>query len=456
MRKVFVIGLDSAPPQIVFDKKNELPHLKYLIENGTSARLRSTDPPITIPAWPSMVTSKNPGKMGLYGFRHRKPGTYNEMYFTMSNNISEPTVWDILADKDIPSCLVGIPPSYPPKPINGNLISCFMTPDAERDYTYPASLKDEIERKFGKYKFDVTFRTEDRDILLKDLYDMTEQHFKIIKYLIQRKKWQFFMFMEIGVDRVHHAFWKYFDEQHHLYQAGNKYENVIIDYYKFIDEKIGEILELLDGDTIVFVVSDHGVKAMKGAFCINQWLQDKGYLTIKKTPSAETDLEKAEIDWPKTKVWAWGGYYARVFLNIKGREPEGTIYPFRYEAWRNKLKKEICRIKGPNGEEWNTRACKPERLYPEANGDKPDLMVYFDDLSWRSAGTIGHKSMYLSKNDKGPDDSMHDWYGIFIMYDPKNRDKKWLDKIDILDFAPTILNIMGSDVPTDMEGRSII
>ncbi len=264
------------------------------------------------------------------------------------------------------------------------------------------------------------------------------------------------MFVEIGMDRLHHAFWKYFDKQHHLYQSGNRYENVIMDYYKFIDKKIGEILELLDDDTIVFVVSDHGAKAMKGAFCINQWLADKGYLAIKKTSLAGCNLDAAEIDWSKTKVWAWGGYYARIFLNVKGREPYGSMYPFRYEAWRNKLKKELCKIKGPNGEDWDTKAYKPEELYHEANGDKPDLMVYFDDLSWRSAGTIGHNSMYLSRNDKGPDDSMHDWYGVFIMYDPKNRNRRWLDKINILDFAPTILDTMEIDVPDDMEGKTVL
>ena len=113
MKKVFVIGLDCVPPRIIFDRKEELPHLKYLIENGTSANLRSTDPPITIPAWLSMVTGKTPGKLGLYGFRHRKPGTYNDMYFSMSDRINEPTIWDILGDKDIHSCLVGVPPSYP-------------------------------------------------------------------------------------------------------------------------------------------------------------------------------------------------------------------------------------------------------------------------------------------------------------------------------------------------------
>lgn len=455
MRKIFVIGLDSAPPQIVFDRKDELPHIKYLIENGTSGFFRTTDPPITIPAWLSMVTGKDPGKMGLYGFRYRKPGTYNDMYFATSDIVKEPAIWDILKEKNMPSCLISIPPSYPPRPVNGNLISCFMTPGDDSDYTYPASLKDEIEKKFGKYKFDVTFRTEDRDKLLKELYDMTKQHFQAIKYLMQNKIWQFFMFVEIGIDRIHHAFWKYFDKQHHAYEPGNKYENAIMDYYKFIDKEIGDILESLDDNTVVFVVSDHGTKAMKGAFCINQWLKSKGYLCINKKYPVGTDLEKAEIDWSKTKVWAWGGYYARVFFNIKGREPKGAIPSSRYKSWRNRLKEEFTRIKGPNGEKWDTKVYKPEELYSESNGDKPDLIVYFDDLSWRAAGTIGHHSMYLSQNDKGPDDSVHDWYGIFIMYDPKNKNKKWLDKIDILDFAPTVLDIMDSKIPKDMEGRSV-
>lgn len=456
MKRAFVIGLDCAPPSIVFDRRKEFPSLNRLISEGCWGKFRSCHPPITTPAWMAMATSRTAGDMGVYGFRQRKGNSYKETELTFSDKITTPAIWDIIAEKDMPSCLVSVPPSYPPKKINGNLISCFMTPDADREYTYPSSLKQEIESRFGKYIFDVVFRTEDRDKLLKDLYDMTRQHFEVISYLVQNKPWRFFMFVEIAVDRINHAFWKFHDNSHHFYTPGNKYENVIMGYYKFLDDNIGKLLKLLDEDTVVFVTSDHGTKAMKGAFCINQWLIEKGYLVVKSQPEPGTDLEKADIDWQGTKAWAWGGYYARIFLNLKGREEKGNIPRFRYNAWQEKLKREICEIKGPGGERWNTRAYRPEELFPNPKGDPADLIVYLDDLSWRSAGTLGHKSIYLPENDKGPDDAVHDWDGIYIMYDPKKKAGKDLGTVSIYDFAPTVLDILGVEVPKEMEGRSML
>jgi predicted AlkP superfamily phosphohydrolase/phosphomutase len=455
-RKVLVIGLDAAAPELVFERfYDSLPCLRRLMENGIYARLSSTHPPITIPAWMVMVTGKSMGKLGLYGFRHRKPGTYNDIWIAHSLAVKEKTVWDILGEHEKKVIVMGVPPSYPPKPVNGCLISCFLTPTAEKAYTYPKELKKEIEALAGGYLFDVEFRTDRKEALLKQLYEMTEKRFKVIHYLITRKPWDFFMFVEIGLDRVQHAFWKFFDKEHHLYQPNNKYEDVIKEYYRFLDAKVAELLKLVDEDTVVMVVSDHGAKRMKGAFCINEWLIKKGYLTLKKKPDKVVSLEEVEVDWSKTTAWGWGGYHARIFFNIKGREPQGIIDPENFEDVRKQLIEDITAIRGPKGEKWNTKVYTPEELYPKGRGDYPDLTVYFDDLFWRSAGTIGHNRLYLPENDKGPDDAVHSHYGIFIFYDPKRKFGKRMSDVSILNVAPTILKIMGVPVPSDMEGHAI-
>ena len=66
------------------------------------------------------------------------------------------------------------------------------------------------------------------------------------------------MMVEMGTDRIQHAFWGFFDNRHSMYLPGNKYENVIFDYYKYVDEEIGKTLALLGEDTTVLIVSDHG------------------------------------------------------------------------------------------------------------------------------------------------------------------------------------------------------
>jgi Uncharacterized conserved protein len=454
MRKALIIGLDSAPAEIVFDRRKEFPNLNRLLENGSYGTMRSSDPPITIPAWMVMSTGKDAGRLGLYGFRHRTGPAYDKMWIATAQSINEPAIWDIIGQAGGQSVLVSVPPSYPPRPLAGNRIGCFITPGADKDYTYPKELKAEIEEKFGPYLFDVPFRIENRAEILKEIYRMTEKRFEVIQYLMRAKPWNLFMFVEIGVDRVQHAFWKFFDKTHHLYEAGNEFEAVIVDYYKFVDEKIGALLKEAGDDTVVLAVSDHGAKRMKGAFCINEWLIAEGDLVLGAVPARGASIEKTPIDWAKTKAWGWGGYYARVFLNVEGREPQGIIKPADYEKEREALAERLRGIRGPNGEKWATQIIKPNEYYDDARGDYPDLMVYFDDLYWRSAGTLGWGTMYLAENDTGPDDAVHAQHGMYIFYDPQAKVSARKD-IDITDIAPTVLKALGLPVPADMKGRSL-
>ena len=453
--KVLIIGLDCATPQIVFDHKDELPVLKGFMEKGLHGILRSCDPPITIPAWMVMTTGKDPGKLGLYGFCHRKGDSYDQMWIANSKAVHEKRLWDIIGEQGGKSCLVSVPPSYPVYPVEGNLISCFITPPGkEKESTFPPSLHQEIEERFGSYIFDVVFRTDDRAKILEGVYKMTDKRFEVMDWLIRTKPWNLFMFVEIGVDRVHHAFWKYMDREHHLYEPGNPFENFILEYYKHVDGKIGELLKNVDDDTTVLVVSDHGAKRMKGAFCINEWLIDQGDLVVKERPNKVVSVDDLAIDWSKTKAWAWGGYYARVFLNVEGREPKGVIKPEDYEKERDALAERLRALRGPNGERWETKVIKPQEHYEELNGEYPDLMVYFDDLYWRSAGTLGHGTMFLSENDTGPDDAVHAKEGIYILADPHGAGKGRKDA-SIIDIAPTVLERLGIQVPGDMKGKSI-
>lgn len=457
-KKLLIIGLDSMPAGL-FDHLDGLPTIEKMVKNGFSSTLESCDPPITIPAWMVMMTGRTPGELGIYGFRHRKGPTYTDGWIATSKTVKEKRLWEYLSEQGFRSSLVGVPPSYPPYPVNGNLVSCFITPTSKNEYTYPQELRQEVEAVAGgNYLFDVVFRTDDRDTILKSLYDMTEKRFSVIKHLMKKDPWNLLMFVEIGVDRIHHAFWKFHDTTHPKFIPGNKYVNAIRDYYKFVDRKIGELLDLVDDETYVLIVSDHGTAGMKGCVCINEWMLKEGYLSIKNYPDKQTDIEKAEVDWSKTIAWGWGGYYARIFLNVKGREPNGVIEQVNYEKVREELKQKLLNLKGPNGEHFKNKVFTPEELYgSKAIGDKPDLMVYFDDLYWRSAGTIGHHSLYLDENDTGPDDSVH-WYdGIFILYNKKSSKGRKIDRMTIYDVTPTILDRMGmkEKIPTDMRGKVI-
>ena len=159
-RKVLVIGLDCANPELVFDKlANVMPNLTRLREEGVFGRMRSSDPPITCPAWAVMGTGQSPGQLGIYGFRHRKGYSYTEFSIATSLDVKEPAVWDILSKRDKYVCIVGVPPSYPPPRVKGIAISGFLAPSTESQYTSPPDLKEELE-ELGGYLLDVKgFRT---------------------------------------------------------------------------------------------------------------------------------------------------------------------------------------------------------------------------------------------------------------------------------------------------------
>jgi len=459
MKKLLIFGLDCATPELVFEKWfDSLPNIKKLAQSGVYGKLKSTIPPITVPAWTSMMTSQDPGMLGFYGFRNRKSYDYEDLYFANANYLKAKTVWNHLSRNRLKSLVMGVPQTYPPKPLNGAMVACFLTPNKDVQYTYPNELKYELDKAAdGNYIIDVEdFRTNEKEKLLEAIYLMTKRRFKAFRYLYQKDSYDFAIIVEMGIDRIHHGFWRFFDKNHRLYEPGNPYENVIFDYYKAVDKEIGGTLELIDKETSVLIVSDHGAKTMHGAICINEWLIRNGYLTLKEKPKKQTSLKMNMIDWEKTKAWGEGGYYSRVFFNVKGREPQGVIPKENYEEFREEIRKKLEAITDENGKCINTKAYKSEEIYRDCKNIPPDLVVYLGNLDWRSAGSVGTDSIYLYENDTGPDDANHAENGIFIWNLPQRSIKVKKDSYSIYDIAPSILKYFGIEVPGEMIGESII
>jgi predicted AlkP superfamily phosphohydrolase/phosphomutase len=451
-RRMLVVGLDCLAPALAFDRYlDAMPNLARLLPDAAWGVMRSCDPPITVPAWMVMATSRQPGSLGVYGFRHRRPGSYAEGWTANASTFDRPAVWDHLGETGRRACLVGVPPSHPPRPAPGWRVGCFLTPGVDAPFTHPADLADEVLEVVPDYTFDVRFRTDDRDRVLRELRAMADGHFDLVEHLMTTRPWDLLWLVEIGTDRVHHAFWKFADPGHPGYVPGNPYEHAIRDYYALMDRRLGRLLDLAGADTDVLVVSDHGAMAMRGAFAVNQWLVERGWLALRRPPAPGARLEDCDVDWSRTRAWAWGGYYARVFLNVAGREPEGTVPAAGSEAALDELAAELERVTDDRGRPMANRVLRPGRLYPECRGDVPDLMVYFDDLAWRAAGTLGWGGVHLADNDTGPDDAVHAHDACFVLrgdgIGPGRR-----DGLTIYDVAPTILERFGEPVPAEMEG----
>jgi len=418
-------------------------------------------PPITVPAWSCMASSKDPGTLGIYGFRNRADHTYEKLSIATSMAVKEPRIWDILTTKGEHCIIVGVPGTYPiTRPINGCMITSFLTPDTNDPkihWTHPVTLRKEVNDLVGEYLVDVKgFRTDDKKWLLEQIYLMTEKRFKVIRHLLKTKPWDLFWSVEMGVDRIHHGFWSCMEPSHHAHIPNNPFQDAIFEYYQYIDREIGETLACMDlSTTAVWVVSDHGCKTMIGGCLFNQWLINEGYLHFKEPPKPKQKFDVKDVDWSKTTAWGDGGYYGRLFINLKGREPNGQVDSAKYESFRDELARKIEAIKDDKGVLMGNKCYKPEKIYAKVNGVAPDLVVIFGDLRWRSVGLVGSESIYTFENDTGPDDANHAQQGMYIVTHPSLPAKGRVNGPTLYDVTPTILTQLKMSVPPDMRGKPL-
>ena len=453
-----LIGLDCAEPSLVLERwRAELPTLSGLMERGRYGRLRSVVPPITVPAWSCMMASRTPGDLGIYGFRNRADHSYDGLFVADGSAVHAPRLWDLATRYGKPSIVLGVPGTYPPRPLNGVLVSCFLTPSLESRYTYPPQLAHEIDQVVGEYLFDCDdFRTEDKDDLLRQVYEMTDRRFRLAEHLLDTRPWQLFAMVEIGLDRMHHGFWKDLDPEHRRHDPSSGYGNAILDYLRHLDGLIAQLLERAGDETTVLVVSDHGARRMEGGIRLNEWLRREGFLRTLAEPNGVSSLRDAGVDWSGTTAWGEGGYYGRVFLNVQGREPQGTVPPGELDGVLKELSGRLEALPGPDGEPLGTRVYRPEDLYEEVNGVAPDLLVFFGDLAWRAVGTVGGgDGVYTYENDTGPDDANHAQDGLLIMAGP-GIEPGAVETMDLLDVAPTVLELLGLEPLPSMRGRSLL
>jgi predicted AlkP superfamily phosphohydrolase/phosphomutase len=456
--RVMIIGLDCAEPSLVLERwRGELPVLDGLIERGLHGRLTSVIPPITVPAWSCMMSSRTPGDLGVYGFRNRSDHSYEGLFIANGSAIKEPRLWDYATRRGKRSIVLSVPGTYPPRPLNGVMVTCFLTPSTQVQYTFPPMLRREVEQVVGEYMFDVKdFRTDDKEYLLGQVYEMTNRRFALAEHLLRTKPWELFAMVEMGPDRMHHGFWKDMDPEHRKHVTGGPYEAAILDYHRHVDGLIGRLLEHADEETAVLVVSDHGAKRMDGGIRVNEWLRREGLLATEREPTERTSLKEVGTDWSRTVAWGEGGYYSRIFMNVRGREPEGIVAPEDYERVRDDLARRLEAIPDERGEPIPTKVYKPEEVYPDVTGVAPDLIVHFGDLLWRAVGTVGgDEGIHTFENDTGPDDANHAQDGLLIMTGP-GIEPGLREGMHLLDVAPTVLDLLGLETPASMRGTSLL
>jgi len=510
-RKVLVIGLDGATPELLMKLiiEGKLPHLSKIMNNGVYGTLKSVMPPFSSPAWLSFMTGKNPGKLGIFSFQDRKPGTY-EIRVANFQSINSKSIWEILSEHGKKVGVLAVPTTFPPRKVNGFLVSGWPIPQG-RTFTYPNDLQSKLYELTGVYETDriwkTTWRFASEDKFLKGLYVFTEKEVKTTKYLMNKYDWNFFVTVFEGIDAIQHFFWKYMDRQHPLHspKGAEKYGNEIIKFYQKIDEIINELLNSVDDSTTVVIMSDHGAGALHYYFNINQWLIEKGLLKIKgKGSSPLTWLPRLvsnqkkivnlftrlglmrvyypiadritllgklmkniltypplmNADWSNTKAYGLGvGNFGQIYINLKGREPEGSIESGKeYEELRNYLIEELRNLTDPKtNRQMVVEVFKKEEIYSGEYVDQaPDVTFFIDELRVGIDHTLGHDAIFTYDLSNRHDNAGHRMNGILLMRGKNIKKGLRVEGANLIDLAPTILYTMNVPVPFDMDGKVLI
>jgi predicted AlkP superfamily phosphohydrolase/phosphomutase len=446
--KALLIGLDCASPELVLEHwRDELPVISGLLRGATFGPLRSVHPPITIPAWASMMTGRDPGELGIYGFRSRQDRTYTRPVMNDARALRAPALWDLLGDAGLRSVVIGFPPSFPPRPFPGMMVTGMLTPPTAKTFTSPEALSDDVREWVGRYLFDTTaHRQGDTERLVEEVFAMTRVRFRVARELLKREVWSFGFLHEIGLDRIQHALWGSLDDPE---SAGY---GKLLDYHRLLDQEIGELLEGLSEETVILIASDHGAQPLEGSFAINQWLIQEGYLVIDRPVSRGSAFDPDGVDWTRTRAWADGGYCGRIYLNVRDREPQGVLSLDEARHTRDEIRAKLEKLMGPDGCPLGNAVYYPEEVYAACNGIAPDILLYPGDLRWRCAETLGYGEVYLAGNDTGPDAANHAWDGLFLLADPSRTGDGRVEGAHILDVAPTITECLGVAVPRWMRG----
>lgn len=494
--KVFVIGLDGGAYDLVHPwvKRGLLPAFKRLMTEGIGGNLTVELPPGTVPNWPSFMTGRNAGKHGvIHWFTHHHD--FSDWSIISSRSIKEKPFWEVLGDYGKKSIIMNVPVTYPPTPLNGLMITGLLTPASADNFTYPSELRSEIEAKVGKYTVypGEIYGDGKEEKFLASLMESMDMRFKTSLYLMDRYAWDVFTLVFSETDMIQHAFWKFTDPKHPQYneKLAALYHDGIFKVYEKIDHLLSEYMKILDKNTTILLMSDHGGAPFYEKFYTNNWLRKQGFLTLKKSPwslvkyslfkcgftmqnlykfvmktglvnwikfaarneSAEglirqTFLSYKDIDWDKTAAFAFGGF-GQIYL--KKDLSDGRSF----ETLRDTIIERLEEVRIPSGGPFIDRIYKKEELYTGPNADAFPDIVFIPTTGYVDPGDFEFFSNRIFDDAVGGSGT-HSPFGLFLIWGNNVKTGGTFRGARIHDIAPTLLYLTDTPVPSDMDGRVLV
>lgn len=502
--KIVVVGLDGATFDLIkpWAEEGHLPTLRRLMRDGAHGTLDSIVPPMTAPAWTSFATGVNPGKHRLYDWIAREPDSYRFTPVTALDG-KAPTLYTLLSGYDRRVVALNVPMTYPPVPVNGVMVSGMPTPSTNVTFTYPESLYQDILDAIGDYILypdpGEAYSDSGIDSFLERLYRSADLRMQAFAYLREREKPDFAMMVFNGTDTVSHAMWKFMDRSHPLHDPSKfvKYGNAIRDYYKHVDGLLASVVNSLDQDSTLIIMSDHGFGPFHKFIHVNNWLIQQGFMSIKRDWRSRFKqktfnlgfapmnvynslmqlglgklkrevvrgqgqgllktffLSFADVDWSRTVAYSLGNV-GQIYLNVAGREPQGTVKPGEeYERVRVKIIDQLAKLRDPD-----TGECVVESIYRREDIYHGEMLEYAADivfipkrLEYFGFGEYEFGSHKIIESMRRGISGTHRMNGIFLAYGAPIKAGVEVTGASLIDLAPTILHLMSLPVPQRMDGQ---
>jgi predicted AlkP superfamily phosphohydrolase/phosphomutase len=506
--RLLVIGLDGATLDLVgaWAAAGRLPVLKRLMDAGAWGRLRSTLPAATFPAWTSLVTGVNPGRHGVLDFTERVPGTYR-VRFVNGSFRQTPALWTRLSAAGRRVAVLTVPATYPPEAVNGVMVSGFDSPLAtaiDGSFVYPPGLYRDIRRLVGRVPFAdfqemATGPGWHADALAR-LLDGIERRTALARLLLAREPWDALMVVFGESDTVAHHFWRFHDPASPRHAPG-PFTDAIARVYEALDRAVGALVAATPPDTAVAIVSDHGSGgAGDRVVHLNRRLAESGLLAfrparrsgvaglvraaglravpvrlqgaiLRRLPAAAGRLEGTHrlggIDWTRTTAYSEElDYHPSVWLNVRGREPEGRVAPGDYRATRSRVADALAGWRDATGRPVIERVWCREELYAGPFVERaPDLVLELASVAGYSpsclrSGGPGPSLHHLAAAEHGGGrgrgmNGAHRRDGLLVLAGEGVRAVGALPTAEITDVLPTLLALVGLPVPDGLDGRPL-
>lgn len=383
-RKV-MIGIDGVPYSLLNELINQgtTPNLGRIAQEGSLIQVNSTVPAVSSASWSSIITGRNPGDHGIYGFTQMIEGTYTLSYPNFKSLGARP-FWQTNRGK---SMVLNVPATYPVQEMNGMHVSGFVSPDLEQA-VHPKEKLDLL--RSIDYQVDVDSGKAQKSnlLLFKQLFDTLDAREKLFEKTWQ-EDWQHYMLVFTGSDRLEHFLWDAWEQEEH------EQKDKFLDYFQRVDEIIGQVFGSLEDEDSLVILSDHGMERVKRNVNLNTHLEQQGLLNL----AQDSDLKKYNRIQQGSLAFALE--HGRIYLNRKKQYPQGSVKESEEEAALDRIEKALLNLEF-EGQPVVREVKRKEDTYQGEYVDQAPDLVAIPQQGFNLRGKLGQDVF-----EKSPMQGMH-------------------------------------------------